>query len=99
MHNNYEYSKELLNWSQENSSQFIYASSASVYGNGKKVSNPLENVSYLPINMYAFSKFQFDQYFRAIRKNTTSQVVGLRYFNVYGPRETHKEDGINSFSF
>lgn len=90
MQNNFEYSKELLNWSQENSSQFIYASSASVYGNGRKGFQPIRECE-LPINMYAFSKFQFDQYFRAIKKDTSSQVVGLRYFNVYGPRETHKE--------
>lgn len=89
MKNNYEYSKYLFNWSKNNEVQFIYASSASVYGDGKKgFSECFDNES--PKNPYAFSKFCFDQY---VRNNTDfrgSQVVGLRYFNVYGPRESHK---------
>ena len=80
MRNNFEYSKELLNWSQENSSQFIYASSASVYGNGRKGFQPIRECE-LPINMYAFSKFQFDQYVRAMMKN----------FQTHETNETDKE--------
>ena len=89
MQNNYEYSKRLLKWSQKNYVPFIYRSSASVYGlgiNGFEEKVCCEN----PINMYAYSKFLFDQYVRRIFKNKTSQIVGLRYFNVYGPREQHK---------
>ena len=89
MENNYEFSKSLLNICLEKSIQFINASSASVYGlgcNGFKE----ERYCELPINMYAFSKFQFDQYIRSINK-CNSQVVSLRYFNVYGPRESHKK--------
>jgi ADP-L-glycero-D-manno-heptose 6-epimerase len=89
MRNNFEYSKVLLHWCQANRAQFFYASSASVYGmgeNGFSESRACEK----PINMYAFSKFQFDQYVRSLQGRLTSQVVGLRYFNVYGPREAHK---------
>mgnify|MGYP001985747895 FL=1 len=89
MDNNYNFSKALLSFCQETGSQFIYASSASVYGmglNGFRENRECEK----PINMYAYSKFQFDQYIRMHEKNLKAQVVGLRYFNVYGPRETHK---------
>lgn len=89
MENNYEYSKRLLAWCQTKHIPFIYASSASVYGmgeNGFRVERACEK----PINMYAYSKFQFDQYVRRILPRATSQIVGLRYFNVYGSREQHK---------
>ncbi len=89
MKNNYEYSKTLLHYSLDNNIRFIYASSASVYGLGK---NGFEEnrKNEFPLNIYAYSKFLFDQYVRrnAINKNT--QIVGLRYFNVYGPNEHHK---------
>jgi ADP-L-glycero-D-manno-heptose 6-epimerase len=88
MDNNYEYSKVLLHWCLENKIQYLYASSASVYGLGKN--GFVENrANEHPINMYAYSKFQFDQYVRRLGE-TDSQVVGFRYFNVYGPREQHK---------
>lgn len=91
MENNFEYSKLLLNWCQINKVKFISASSASVYGNGEF--GFLEQRSCeKPINMYAFSKFQFDQYLRSVFSKIESQVVSLRYFNVYGPRESHKGD-------
>ena len=89
MANNYEYSKRLLTWCQQKHIPFIYASSASVYGtgeNGFRVDRECEK----PVNMYAYSKFQFDQYVRRILPRATSQIVGLRYFNVYGLREQHK---------
>ena len=88
MKNNYEYSKKLLIWALEIKAQFIYASSASVYGLGKKgfvEDSKCEN----PINMYAYSKYLFDNYVRQ-QNYLDSQVVGLRYFNVYGPCEQHK---------
>jgi len=87
MANNYEYSKILLHWCQARAIPFIYASSASVYGMGPVFKE--ERIHEQPLNMYAFSKFQFDQYVRRLN-SLTSQVVGLRYFNVYGPREQHK---------
>jgi ADP-L-glycero-D-manno-heptose 6-epimerase len=89
MRNNFEYSKTLLHWCQAINAQFIYASSASVYGLGKN-GFVEQRAAELPINMYAFSKFQFDQYVRSLQGRLRHQVVGLRYFNVYGPREAHK---------
>jgi ADP-L-glycero-D-manno-heptose 6-epimerase len=89
MTNNYEYSKRLLEWCQSKHIPFIYASSASVYGFGKN-GFYVDRVSEKPINMYAYSKFQFDQYVRRILPRANSQIVGLRYFNVYGSREQHK---------
>jgi ADP-L-glycero-D-manno-heptose 6-epimerase len=88
MKNNFEYSKTLLHWCQKLGVPFIYASSASVYGMGPIFRE--ERQYEKPLNMYAFSKFQFDQYVRHYQDALTSQVVGLRYFNVYGPREGHK---------
>lgn len=89
MRNNFEYSKQLLHWCQANNAQFIYASSASVYGLGKNGFSENRSAEW-PINMYAYSKFQFDQYVRSLQGRLRHQVVGLRYFNVYGPREAHK---------
>lgn len=89
MQNNYDYSKRLLHACMEHSIPFIYASSASVYGNGKNGFS-VDRHCELPINMYAYSKLQFDQYVRRVIDRAKSQIVGLRYFNVYGPREQHK---------
>jgi len=92
MENNYEYSKALLHWCDRHQTQYLYASSASVYGAGSVFKEERQNEH--PINMYAYSKFQFDQYVRRFLSQasaqTHSQVVGFRYFNVYGPREQHK---------
>ncbi|HIJ26106.1 MAG: ADP-glyceromanno-heptose 6-epimerase [Gammaproteobacteria bacterium] len=88
MNNNYEYAKSLLHWCLKHNAQYLYASSASVYGAGTTF---IEDRQYEhPINMYAYSKFQFDQYVRRLQPEMQSQVVGFRYFNVYGPREQHK---------
>lgn len=84
---NYRYSKMLLAFSQLRRIPFIYASSASVYGMGPKYVEG-QNAEK-PINLYAYSKHLFDQYVRRI-KNPQAQIAGLRYFNVYGPREQHK---------
>ena len=88
MENNYQYSLELLNYCQNEEVPFLYASSASVYGGGKvfKESRQCE----APLNVYAYSKFLFDQIVRRRWHKRSSQIVGLRYFNVYGPREQHK---------
>lgn len=86
MENNYEYSKTLLHFCQAKRVPFIYASSASVYGSGSVFKEDIANEA--PLNVYGYSKFLFDQYVRA--QTLSSQVVGLRYFNVYGPREQHK---------
>jgi len=88
MRNNFEYSKRLLHYCQAQGVAFIYASSASVYGAGPVFSENLENEQAL--NVYGYSKFLFDQYVRRRMNEFSAQVVGLRYFNVYGPREQHK---------
>jgi ADP-L-glycero-D-manno-heptose 6-epimerase len=88
MSNNYEYSKSLLHWCDRHSAQYLYASSASVYGAGSVFKE--ERANEHPINMYAYSKFQFDQYVRRFSSQAKNQIVGFRYFNVYGPREQHK---------
>ncbi|HVT36075.1 MAG TPA: ADP-glyceromanno-heptose 6-epimerase [Nevskiaceae bacterium] len=103
---NYRYSQALLAYCAAKKIPYIYASSASVYGmghDGFREDRACEN----PLNMYAYSKFLFDQYVRrnvlakkrakTVRGDAT-QVVGLRYFNVYGPREAHK-GGMASTAF
>ena len=89
MKNNYEYSKQLLHICLDLKALFIYASSASVYGNGERGFS-VDRACEQPINMYAYSKFQFDQYVRRLLPTAGSQIAGFRYFNVYGPREQHK---------
>ncbi len=88
MDNNFEYSKVLLHWCEAHGAPFIYASSASVYGAGPNFTEGRENER--PLNAYAYSKFLFDQYVRRRLPEARTQIVGLRYFNVYGPREGHK---------
>ena len=87
MENNYEYSKHLLHYCLDRGVNFLYASSAATYGDGKIFK---EERSYeKPLNVYGYSKFLFDQYVRQIG-DPRSQIVGFRYFNVYGPHEQHK---------
>ena len=88
MENNYEYSKKLLHYCLHNSVPFIYASSGSVYGINEKFRETTENEA--PVNVYGYSKYLFDNYVRLISGDSNSQITGLRYFNVYGPRECHK---------
>ncbi len=88
MNNNYEYSKSLLHYCLNNKISYLYASSASVYGSGSVFKETREYEE--PLNVYGYSKFLFDQYVRRYAKDAKSQVVGFRYFNVYGPRESHK---------
>lgn len=88
--NNYEYSKTLLHYSLDKKIPYIYASSASVYGEGDKGFTEKSECEY-PLNAYAFSKFIFDNYVRQhVDFEKDSPVVGLRYFNVYGYQENHK---------
>jgi ADP-L-glycero-D-manno-heptose 6-epimerase len=88
--NNLLYSKELLKLSKKLNIPLIYASSASVYGSGEEFKEFIENED--PINLYAYSKFKFDQIVRKELEDSTAQIVGLRYFNVYGPQERHKKN-------
>lgn len=88
MRNNYEYSKQLLHYCLARGIAYLYASSASVYGNGSVFREKREYEE--PLNMYGYSKFLFDQHVRRLLPGADSQIVGFRYFNVYGPREQHK---------
>lgn len=88
MENNYRYSMILLDWCLEQEVQFLYASSAATYG-GSSVFKE-ERQYEAPLNVYGYSKFLFDQIVRQRLPEASSQVVGFRYFNVYGPRENHK---------
>lgn len=88
MQNNYEYSKAVVHYCHEHQTQLIYASSAAVYGGGTTFRE--ERRFEAPLNVYGYSKFQFDQYIRQHFCNANFPIVGLRYFNVYGPREAHK---------
>ncbi len=86
--NNYRYSLSLLDWCLEQEVQLLYASSAATYG-GSSVFKE-ERQYEAPLNVYGYSKFLFDQIVRQRLSEAGSQVVGFRYFNVYGPRESHK---------
>lgn len=88
--NNYEYTKTLAEWACENSKRFIYASSAATYGDGSAgMEDGYENLDrFRPLNIYGYSKHLFDKY--AARRGMFSEIVGLKYFNVFGPNENHK---------
>lgn len=90
--NNYGYTKELAAWSLAQGARFIYASSAATYGDGAQgMDDKDENLSRLrPLNMYGYSKHLFDLH--AQRVGWLSRIVGVKYFNVFGPNEDHKGD-------
>lgn len=88
MQANFEFSKQLLHYCLDRRIPLVYASSAAVYGAGREFR--VEPECERPINVYAWSKLVFDQYARRFIGGAKSQVVGLRYFNVYGPGEAHK---------
>jgi ADP-L-glycero-D-manno-heptose 6-epimerase len=88
MENNYAYSRTLLDHCTAEAIPLIYASSAAVYGASTDFRERRECEG--PLNVYGYSKFQFDQLVRRRRDDFTAPVVGLRYFNVYGQREQHK---------
>jgi ADP-L-glycero-D-manno-heptose 6-epimerase len=89
MENNFTFSKIVLHFALREKIPFVYASSAAVYGASLNFSAAPENER--PLNLYALSKLAFDNYVRVNLVNVESTVVGLRYFNVYGPREAHKK--------
>ncbi len=88
MENNYTYTKKLFKFCVKEKVPFVYASSAAVYGGNEVFKETPKNEA--PLNVYGYSKLLFDQYVRQNQDKINSQVVGLRYFNVYGPREQHK---------
>ena len=90
--NNYRFTRELCEWCLRNDVRFIYASSGATYGDGSLgYSDDDEMTGKLkPLNMYGYSKHMFDLW--ALRNNLQNEIVGLKFFNVYGPREDHKGD-------
>lgn len=90
--NNYEFTKTLAEWSARTQARFVYASSAATYGDGSAGMSDASDPAYLaqlrPLNMYGYSKHLFDMYAR--RTGLLEQIVGVKYFNVFGPHEDHK---------
>ncbi len=92
LRNNYQYTRVLCNWSLEHDVRFVYASSAATYGDGAQGYDDDDAVTALlqPLNMYGYSKHMFDLW--ALKHGLFATIVGLKYFNVYGPHEDHKGD-------
>jgi len=92
MRNNYEFTKKLAEWSLAKNTRFVYASSAATYGDGALgMDDQQTNLHRLrPLNMYGYSKHLFDLH--AQRTGMLRRIVGMKYFNVYGPNEDHKAD-------
>ena len=92
LRNNYQYTRTLCEWSLRHGARFIYASSAATYGDGSKGydDDPAVLQQLEPLNMYGYSKHMFDLW--AQRHGLFDRIAGLKYFNVYGPYEDHKED-------
>jgi ADP-L-glycero-D-manno-heptose 6-epimerase len=88
MENNFTFSKIVLRFALARRIPMVYASSAAVYGASKTFAVSRENER--PLNLYGESKLDFDNHVRGIVASCESVVAGLRYFNVYGPRESHK---------
>lgn len=88
MDNNFTYSKELLKLALDRKIPFVYASSAAVYGASTAFREHPNNEA--PLNVYGYSKLLFDRFVARLQPRLRSTVAGLRYFNVYGPREHHK---------
>lgn len=92
VHNNYEYTKVLAEWALQKGCRFVYASSAATYGDGAQGMDDRDpDLARLrPLNMYGYSKHLFDLF--AQRNGWLDHLVGLKYFNVFGPNEDHKGD-------
>jgi len=90
--NNLGYTRELCEWSLAHGVRFVYASSASTYGDGSlgMDDQDLDLAKFHPLNLYGWSKHKFD--LLAKENQWLEQIVGLKYFNVYGPNEEHKGD-------
>jgi len=90
--NNYRYTRELCRWCLANSVRFVYASSAATYGDGNQGYSDADDstLTLKPLNMYGYSKHMFDLW--ALKHKLFDRIVGLKYFNVFGPYEEHKGD-------
>lgn len=92
LRNNYQYTRVLCNWSLEHEVRFVYASSAATYGDGAQGYSDDDRITPMlrPLNMYGYSKQMFDLW--ALEHELFQNIVGLKYFNVFGPYEEHKDD-------
>ena len=90
--NNYRFTRDLCEWCLRNGVRFIYASSGATYGDGALGYSDEDEMTWKlkPLNMYGYSKHMFDLW--ALRQEILNEIVGLKFFNVYGPREDHKGD-------
>jgi ADP-L-glycero-D-manno-heptose 6-epimerase len=89
--NNYEFTRDLAGWALGRGARFVYASSAATYGDGARgMSDGAELTTLRPLNMYGYSKHLFDLH--AQRSGLLDRIVGVKYFNVFGPNEGHKGD-------
>jgi len=88
--NNYEFTRKLAEWCILGNRRFVYASSAATYGDGTAgmIDGTSKIQEYRPLNMYGYSKHMFDLY--AHKRGYLNTIVGVKYFNVYGPNEQHK---------
>lgn len=92
LRNNYQYTRVVCNWALSNEIRFVYASSAATYGDGAEGYDDSDEVTptLKPLNMYGYSKHMFDLW--ALKQGLFENIVGLKYFNVFGPYEDHKGD-------
>jgi ADP-L-glycero-D-manno-heptose 6-epimerase len=92
MENNFRYTRRLAEWALAGQRRFVYASSAATYGDGSAgMADGQDHLNaYRPLNMYGYSKHLFDQH--AQRQGWFDRLVGLKYFNIFGPNEDHKGD-------
>ena len=92
LRNNYQYTRVLCNWAVANEIRFVYASSAATYGDGAQGYDDSDEMTQglKPLNMYGYSKQMFDLW--ALKQGLFENIVGLKYFNVFGPYEDHKGD-------
>jgi ADP-L-glycero-D-manno-heptose 6-epimerase len=92
LRNNYHYTRALCEWCLESHARFVYASSAATYGDGSAGYSDDDAITptLRPLNMYGYSKHMFDLW--ALKHGLFDRIVGLKYFNVYGPYEAHKGD-------
>jgi len=90
--NNYEYTKALAQWALAKKARFIYASSAATYGDGEfgYTTDVATTEKLRPLNMYGYSKHLFDLW--ALRKGLSKKMIGIKFFNIFGPNEYHKYD-------
>jgi len=92
MENNFHYTCRLAAWALAHGARFVYASSAATYGDGAQGFSDADETTRIlrPINMYGYSKQLFD--LRVLRLGMAGRMAGVKFFNVFGPNEYHKED-------